>query len=284
MSSVVFTVRRRDLAWATALILLVTTVWVVRGDPADAGAQAPGEGIAVVYIAVGTNFPDSLGTGPGGGVNGAPIIIVPTDPPIPGITAAELVRLDPRKVIIVGGTAVISASMQTALASLLPNAAIERIAGANRYETNALFSQAVFPVEGWVSVPASAFTAPSPATETVALDIGGAWNESSGVLLAPIQLPHGAEILELKAEVYDDNAGADVGVQLVIQHDPFVVTEVGTSGTDGVHTVSSTSITPGLEIVDNENRAYSILVTGAQFGNTIIRWVTVRYRLGAPGA
>ncbi|MDP3984928.1 MAG: cell wall-binding repeat-containing protein, partial [Acidimicrobiia bacterium] len=158
MSTVTLTMRRRDLAWGVALLVLLSAIWVARSDVADAGGSPPATGIAVVYVAVGTNFPDSLGVGPGGGVNGAPIIIVPTNPPIPAASQTELLRLDPRTVIIVGGTAVISAAMETALGALLPNAVVSRIAGANRYETNAAFSAATFPIEGWASIPAAAFT------------------------------------------------------------------------------------------------------------------------------
>ena len=132
MSTFTFSVRRRDLAWGVALIVLLSAIWVARGDQADAAFIPPGTGIAVVYVAVGTNYPDSLGVGPGAGGNGAPIIIVPTNPPIPAPTATELERLDPKTVIIVGGTAVISAAMETALGVLLPNAAVTRIGGANR--------------------------------------------------------------------------------------------------------------------------------------------------------
>jgi hypothetical protein len=70
-------------------------------------------------------------------------------------------------VIIVGGTAVISAAMETAIEALLPNAVVSRIAGADRYATNAMFSAATFPIEGWASIPAAAFTANEPDTDAV---------------------------------------------------------------------------------------------------------------------
>jgi hypothetical protein len=285
MSSVVFSVRRRDLVWATVLAVLLSAVWVARSDVAGAGAQPPGEGIAVVYVAVGSNFPDSLGVGPGGGVNGAPIIIVPTNPPIPAVTAAELMRLDPKKVIIVGGTAVISASMETAIGSLLPNATVERIAGANRYETNAMFSEATFPVEAWVSIPTAAFTAPAPYAQNVTIGLTAVWNGSNGGLLAPVQLPHGAEILELKVAGFDTDAGQNLTVILYrVNTSAFsnLLAVTGSSGTPGSFVVSSTLITAGLGIVDNENYNYQVEVAGPD-GNPWVRSVMVRYRLGAPG-
>jgi hypothetical protein len=282
MSTVSLTLRRRDVAWGVALVVLLSAIWVARSDVVDAGVAPPGTGIAVVYVAVGTNFPDSLGVGPGGGVNGAPIIIVPTDPPIPTPTAAELVRLDPRTVIIVGGTAVVSAAMETALGALLSNAVVTRIAGANRYETNALFSQSTFPIEGWASIPAAAFTGANPDIDDVSIASGGAANGSSGLLYAPIQLPHGAEILEFKINAFDNDPTFDMSAGLYNVNalgSAAGIVGVSTAGTPGNTTVATTTI-EGLAIVDNENFAYLIFLTNAD-GNPGPVTVMVRYRLGA---
>jgi hypothetical protein len=282
---VTLTVRRRDVAWALAMVVMLSAVWVARGDLARAGGTPPGEGISVVYIAVGTGFPDSLGVGPGGGVNGAPIIIVPTNPPIPQATASELVRLDPRSVVIVGGTAVVSTSMQSAIGSLLPNAAISRLAGANRYETNAMFSQAVFPVESWAAIPPSAFSGLTPATDTVQLGVSFAYNASNGILVAPIQLPHGAQILELKVSGNDTDATFNLIASLNRQPHQSITAEtiigVTSTGTPGYFAVSTQSIPAGLAIVDNERYSYAVLVTGAD-GNPWLENTMVRYRLGSP--
>jgi ell wall binding domain 2 (CWB2) len=280
MSGVVFAVRRRDLAWAVALVMVVSAVWVARSDVADAGGVPAGEGIAVVYVAVGTGFADSLGVGPGAGAHGAPIIIVPTSPPIPAATAAELVRLDPRSVVIVGGSAVVSDAMEDAIGDLLPNAVVSRLAGANRYETNALFSAAVFPVESWVAVPASAFTPSSPDSDDTAIGTDLAYNLTTGFLLAPVTLPHGAEILELKAAVYDGNAAGGENITVSLAKGGGAVASVVTSGALFFHVVTTTSIT-GPEIVDNEF-PYQVVVSGVDAANLYVRWVSVRYRVGTP--
>ncbi|OFW64010.1 MAG: hypothetical protein A2135_03860 [Actinobacteria bacterium RBG_16_67_15] len=264
-----------------ALIVLLSAIWVARGDFADAGVVPSGEGIAVVYVAVSTNYPDSLGVGPGAGGNAAPIIIVPTNPPIPAATTTELERLDPKTVIIVGGTAVISQAMQDALEALLPNAAVSRIGGANRYETNAMFSAATFPIEGWASISAAAFTANEPATDTVLIGIVAS-NTSDGHLYAPIQLPHGAEILELEAGIYDGDSN-DVVVHLYRVNNTanFTLAAAGATSSfaGGYATVSDTTIAAGTEIVDNENYAYLVIVTGVAPGNFVVN-VMVHYRLG----
>jgi hypothetical protein len=283
MSVFEFSIRRRDVAWALTLILLVTAVWVARSDVADAGGGPAGDGIALVYVAVGTGFPDSLGVGPGAGANGAPIIIVPTNPPIPTVTADELVRLDPRAVIIVGGTAVVSSAMQDAIAALLPNATIERIAGANRYETNAMFSEQTFPVEAWVSIPTAAFTPDHPDTDDTYIGINLAYN-AGGPLSAPIHLPHGAEVLELRAHVSDIDGAEFIAVDL------WRITDVGGSElmarastsvffASGDATVSDLTIDRA--IVDNETYTYLVYVESSA-GDRMVRGVKVRYRLGDP--
>ena len=286
MSPVLFTVRRRDAAWAAALTVLLSLMWVARGDIAGAGEDPPGEGIAVVYVAVGTNFPDALGVGPGAAANGAPIILVPTNPPIPTPTAVELERLDPREVIIIGGTSAISAAMEAAITALLPNATIERLAGGNRYETNALFSASVFPVESWVSIPAAAFTAGSPDLEDVALTFGTADNESAGgELIAPVSLPDGAEILEVTMVGNDSDGGQNVTLTLNRLDNDGVTTAVVTFssfGNGGAFEIPATAINAGTEIVDNGTYAYTLVASDLD-GSIFLRKVMIRYRLGAPG-
>ena len=287
MSTFNFSIRRRDLAWAVALVVLLSAIWVAKSDVADAGGSPPGTGIAVVYIAVGTNFPDALGVGPGAGLNGAPIILVPTNPPLDGATITELERLDPRTVIIIGGTSAVSQATEDAIVALLPNADVSRIAGTNRYRTNAAFSAATFPIEEWASVPAVAFTGDNPETDDVNIRDYFAYNVTDGELRAPIQLPDGAEVLELRALAYDTAEGLFQWATVYLQRNSTttgvsdVIAWTSTSGDDGLEVISTTAIVAGSEIVDNEAYAYLVYVTGI-FTNPYLVNVSVRYRLGAP--
>jgi ell wall binding domain 2 (CWB2) len=277
------TIGKRTLAWLLAGLLAATTLVVA--NHADAGASPPGEGIARVYVAVGTGFPDALGVGPGAAANGAPIILVPTNPPLNPATEAELIRLDPREVVIVGGTAVISLATEAALVALLPNAAFSRIAGSNRYVTNADFSASVFPIEGWVSVPAAAFTTDNPDTDVTAIGMNNAFSTGGGILQAPIHLPHGAEILEVRAWFYDADGVDDV--QACLRQFDSVVTEaiacVSSSESDGDILASTTAIAQEFDVVDNSLYGYMIYVTGAKSLNLKISRVLVRYELGVTG-
>lgn len=277
-------VSRRDLVWAVALVVLLTSVWVARGDQADAGGVPPGDGVDVVYVAVATNFPDSLGVGPGAGSSSGPIIILPTDPPIPGSSEAELVRLDPRSVVIVGGEAVISAAMETALDDLLPNAVVSRIAGADRYETNALFSQSIYPIEQWISVPAAGFRGEEPATDDVVIFSGkiSVVNRTDGVLVAPVSLPDGAQILELEGAAFD-LSGSPITISLEKsdrEGNPTTLASVSTVDSESNQT--PTTPVAGGEVVDNG--AYSYFVRATSVGETLKSFygAAVKVRLGTP--
>ncbi|HSM02364.1 MAG TPA: cell wall-binding repeat-containing protein [Acidimicrobiia bacterium] len=279
-------IARRDLVWSAVMLLLITIFWVADGDRAEAGAP-PAEGIDLVYIAVSTDFPDSLGLGPGAASQNAPILLVPTDPPIPDTTKDELTRLDPKRVTIIGGTAVVSAGVEGELASLLPNATIDRVSGPDRYSTNTAFTGSLYPLEGWASIAGSAFGS-DYSDDLVGKSITSAYNQTTGNLEASIQLPHGATILEFKVWFYDDVGGGDVTAYLY-RLEPGVsavqMAEVDSSGLSGEGAVSDTTIyhgdDPVIEPVDNSVYTYGVSVTGADQVNRMIRQAMVRYRLGA---
>ena len=66
----------------------------------SAAAFAPG--VPVVYIANGFNFPDALSAAPVAGKDGAPVLLVSADS-IPAVIQAELTRLMPKSIVVLGG-------------------------------------------------------------------------------------------------------------------------------------------------------------------------------------
>lgn len=80
-------------------------------------ASFPADGPAKVYVATGSNYPDGLSAGPVAGRAGVPILLVPPNS-LPAGVASELRRLNPAQVIIVGGSAGVSSSVQNAIAAL----------------------------------------------------------------------------------------------------------------------------------------------------------------------
>lgn len=95
----------------------------------------------VVYIASGANYSDALTAAPVAGKKGAPVLLVqPTV--IPTVIQNELKRLKPAKIIIIGGTAMVSDTVKKSLATYATGGAtaVTRTSGADRYATSAVVS------------------------------------------------------------------------------------------------------------------------------------------------
>jgi putative cell wall-binding protein len=93
-----------------------------------------------VYLATGADFADALVAGAAAGADAGSLLLTrPTS--LPAATAAELSRIDPDRIIIVGGTAAVSDAVASAASVHGP---VTRIAGANRYATAAAISSATF--------------------------------------------------------------------------------------------------------------------------------------------
>ena len=74
------------------------------------------DGVSTVYLATGTGFPDGLSAGPVAGLGGAPLLLVSTR--LSPVVAAELLRLDPTRIVIVGGTGVVSDGVRNEILAL----------------------------------------------------------------------------------------------------------------------------------------------------------------------
>ncbi|MCU1484696.1 MAG: N-acetylmuramoyl-L-alanine amidase [Actinomycetia bacterium] len=98
-------------------------------------------GAPVVYLTTADGFADALGAGPAAGAAGGPTLLVHHSD-VPAVTQAELARLKPARIVLVGGTSVIGADVQAALTPLA--AKVERVAGADRAGTAAMLSAATF--------------------------------------------------------------------------------------------------------------------------------------------
>jgi len=93
----------------------------------------PTPGVNAAFVAVGTNFADALAGAPAAALRDSPLLLVRSNG-IPSATAAELQRLDPDRIYVLGGTAVISAAVATAL-DPYTTGPVTRLAGANRFAT-----------------------------------------------------------------------------------------------------------------------------------------------------
>lgn len=95
-------------------------------------------GISTVYVASGTDYPDALSGSASAGRNGRPMLLTGPDH-LPSATREALDRLDPGRIVILGGTVAVSNSVRNQLQDHT-DGDVTRIAGANRYDTSALIA------------------------------------------------------------------------------------------------------------------------------------------------
>jgi len=95
-----------------------------------------------VLVASGANFPDALAGGPAAAQLDAPLLLVRPNE-VPAATRAELQRLGPVQIFVLGGTGAVSEAVKAEL-SLLASQGAWRIGGADRYATAAAIADAVF--------------------------------------------------------------------------------------------------------------------------------------------
>ncbi|MEA2650862.1 MAG: serine protease [Chloroflexota bacterium] len=75
--------------------------------------------VDTVYLAAGTSYPDGLAAGPVAGLQGAPLLLVPSHF-VPGGVSAELRRLDPSRIVIIGGTSIVSELVREQVRAIWP--------------------------------------------------------------------------------------------------------------------------------------------------------------------
>jgi len=106
----------------------------------SAATFAPG--VPVAFVATGATFPDSLAAGSPAGRLKGPILLA-TATGLPPATSAELDRLNPQQIVVLGGTAAIGAGVEAALVPFTTGS-VTRIAGADRFATAARISERYF--------------------------------------------------------------------------------------------------------------------------------------------
>jgi len=97
-------------------------------------------GAGTVFLASGEQYPDALVTGAAAGAYDYPVLLTRRDS-IPEPVRAELERLNPATIIIVGGPAVVSTEVERDARN---EGGVIRLAGANRYDTAVLVAEWAF--------------------------------------------------------------------------------------------------------------------------------------------
>jgi putative cell wall-binding protein len=101
----------------------------------------PANCYCTAYIAYGGNFPDALAGAAAAGSAPGPMLFVATTGAINTSTAAELTRLKPNRIVVLGSELVISASVYNALHAYGP---VYRYAGNDRFATASVISGKTF--------------------------------------------------------------------------------------------------------------------------------------------
>jgi len=104
-------------------------------QPGDPPLAAP-----VVYVANGLNFPDALSAGAAAAHLGGGLLLVSPDE-IPPVTLAELRRIHPQRIVVVGGEGAVSSTVVNQLRLI---ATTKRVGGADRYSTSQLIVDDAF--------------------------------------------------------------------------------------------------------------------------------------------
>lgn len=133
--------------WAHSDYLADTSVERLAGSDrydtsAAISAASFSSGVGVVYIANGNASADALAAAPVAAAAGAPVLLVRPDR-IPDSVAAELKRLKPKRIVVLGGTAVVPENVRKALTTYT-SGAVDRLSGADRFETSAKISASTF--------------------------------------------------------------------------------------------------------------------------------------------
>lgn len=136
---------------------LETTVRRIFGESryetaAEISAATFDPGVDEVWIATGQDFPDALVAGSAAGAADGPVLLTKADT-LPEATAAELRRLEPGRIVVVGGTDAVSESVELQLQGFT-DGSVDRLKGAHRFETAAAVSAELFPSgndEVWIS-------------------------------------------------------------------------------------------------------------------------------------
>lgn len=134
----------------------------------------------VVFVATGGNYPDALSAGPAAVRLHGPLLLTPTDSLLPNVEA-EIKRLQPDRIVVVGGVNSISPAVFDRLAGIQPD--ITRLGGADRYEASRAIVDFAFGKGG----AATAYVA-TGANFPDALSAGAAAAEQGG----PVLLVNGA--------------------------------------------------------------------------------------------
>jgi putative cell wall-binding protein len=226
--------------------------------------------VSVVYVASGAVFADALSGSAAAGVAGGPVLLVLRDS-VPDAVSAELIRLKPKRIVILGGTASVGAGVEAQLGSYA--GAVSRVAGADRFEVSAGVSAAAFSAGAPVAYVASGEVFSDALSGSAA-----AGQESGPVLLVPkgsvppaveaeLRRLHPGRIVVLGGETTVDPSvasalGAIAPVSRIAGRDRFVVS-ANVSGEHFFQGVDTVYVASGAVFPDALSGSAAAIAAGA---------------------
>ncbi|MFF1574587.1 Ig-like domain-containing protein [Leifsonia sp. NPDC058292] len=140
-----------DVAGNTSLPTVVTVkrsvlrIWGPDryGTSVEVSKEAFPDTASAVFIASGENFPDALSAAPAAAKADAPVLLTRKDA-LPSAVAAEISRLNPQRIVFVGGTGAVSENVVKQVISLHLKGTITRLGGIDRYETSRIIALSEF--------------------------------------------------------------------------------------------------------------------------------------------
>ncbi|MGX5681820.1 cell wall-binding repeat-containing protein [Schumannella luteola] len=136
----------------TALQAIAPTERIAGGDRFETSREIVANAFTsstIAYVSTGLNFPDALTASAAAGALDAPVVLVNGGASSADAETVELLQsLGVTSVRIVGSSSSVSSGIQSSLASA--GFAVERLAGADRYQTAVAINQQVFPTASTV--------------------------------------------------------------------------------------------------------------------------------------
>ncbi len=222
------------------------------GTAAAISATSWDPGQETVYLATGLNYPDAMPAGALGGTHDAPVLLTRTAS-LPEDTVAELERLQPQKIVVLGGNAAVSTTLDAQLAELAQadtDDEVSRIFGADRYETAGMAAQ-TYPTGGALAYVAAGTDFPDALAAA----------SRAGALGAPVLLTRHGELPQATADALTylaaDNiivlggseAVSDDVVTALEDYTDGTVTRVSGEDRYGTAAALSTDYDPGVNAV-----------------------------------
>lgn len=188
----------------------------------------PSEGIDVLYLASGEKFSDALSAGSVAGVHGAPLLLT-RGAALPSATKTELARLKPKTVVVVGGTASVSAAVLAEVKAAVAGVGVKRVDGADRYEVSrALIADDYFgvPTAATVYLAAGATFPDALAASPAAISVNGPvlLVDGSKPAVGDSTLDLLAELRTVTVRIAGGTASVSEGIQEQLGTDLYTVT------------------------------------------------------------